>query len=155
MKFYKESEYREACEELFQRYKASILNVIPRARVEHVGASAVPGAISKGDLDIFVGVNTERFIESIALLKPLGFSEKSETLRTTELCMLESVTENVALQVVVNGSRFEFFIDFREKLKASAVLLDQYNQLKLMCIGLSEERYRELKSEFIEQVLRK
>ncbi|WP_039915133.1 GrpB family protein [Cellvibrio mixtus] len=155
MKFYKESEYRAACEALFQKYKVSILNLIPHARVEHVGSSSIPGAISKGDLDVFVGVSPEKFNESIMLLKKLGFREKLETLRAPALCMLESGIEDVALQVVANGSTFEFFIEFREKLKASAALLDQYNQLKLTCIDLSDEQYRELKSEFIERVLRK
>ncbi len=155
MKFYKECEYRDACDELFQKHKVSILNLIPHARVEHVGSSSIPGAISKGDLDIFVGISFQKFDESVALLKNLGFREKLKTLRTAELCMLESDIENVSLQVVVNGSTFEFFIEFRERLKESRALLNQYNHLKLMSVNLSEEQYRALKSEFIERVLRK
>lgn len=38
--------------------KSEALSVLPFARVEHIGSSAVPVSIEKGDLDIFVGVET-------------------------------------------------------------------------------------------------
>jgi len=155
MKFYEENEYRSSCDVLFLKYKFAILKLIPHARIEHVGSTSVPGAISKGDLDVFIGVEPEVLEDSVKILKALNFREKIETLRTKELCMLESVSENVAFQIVANGSEFEFFIEFREKLRNSKELLNQYNQIKLKCSHLSEERYRNLKSEFIESVLQK
>ncbi|WP_345848835.1 GrpB family protein [Shewanella algae] len=80
------------------------------SKVEHIGSSSIPMAISKGDLDIFIGVDAIEFERSIELLKKIGFREVIDTLRTSELCMLESVRgDNVALQVVVNGSIYEFF----------------------------------------------
>ncbi len=56
MKFYPAEQYQAACNELFVRYERDIKTLIPNARVEHVGASSIPFAVSKGDLDIFVGV---------------------------------------------------------------------------------------------------
>lgn len=153
MKFYKENEYRRQCEDLFIAYKEQIHRLIPSARVEHIGSSAIPGSISKGDLDIFVGVDSHNHDESIKILTSLGFKEKENTLRTPELCMLERDDQDVALQVVANGSRFEYFIEFREKLIYSPKLLEKYNALKLSCQSLDPDEYRERKSKFIEQIL--
>ena len=154
MKFYPAEQYQAACNELFIRYERDIKKLIPNARVEHVGASSIPFAVSKGDLDIFVGVELVELEDVIGRLTTLGFNEKLDTLRTPELCMLESTSgDDVALQVVANGSEFECFLTFRDKLRAAPSLVEQYNALKMSCEGWSQEEYREKKADFIEHVL--
>lgn len=100
MKFYPAEQYQTACHEMFARYERDIKKLIPNARVEHVGASSIPSAVSKCDLDIFVGVELGELEDVIGRLTTLGFKEKLDTLRTPELCMLESTSgDDVALQV--------------------------------------------------------
>ncbi|MHC6530219.1 GrpB family protein [Vibrio proteolyticus] len=154
MKFYRADEYQASCEELYWKYKLEIKVLLPDAVIEHIGASSIPHAVSKGDLDIHVGVEGNKFEKAVELLSTLGFNEKSDTLRTSELCMLESSSgENVAFQVVVIGSEFDFFVVFRDKLRESPVLVQQYNELKMSCTGWSHDEYRRKKSAFIERVL--
>lgn len=154
MRFFNPEEYQAFNEKLFLRYKSKIEEVLPDVRVEHIGASAIPTAISKGDLDIFVGVEAFELESVVELLVTLGFQEKVDTLRTPELCMLEAISnEDVAIQVVASGSEFEFFLIFRDKLRSNMSLVQQYNELKLSCEGLSQDAYRLKKSAFIEQVL--
>ncbi|WP_311568494.1 GrpB family protein [Photobacterium arenosum] len=153
MKFLSPDQYQKACHERFDYYLNQIRRLLPAARVEHVGASSVPGAISKGDLDILIGVDAHELEDSARILLTLGFQEKRNTLRTAELCMLESTSEGVAFQVVAIGSEFECFVDFRDRLRASPDLVVQYNVLKKSCEGLSHDEYREKKSTFIEHVL--
>lgn len=59
MKFYRAEQYQASYEDLFLRYEREVKILIPNARVEHVGASSIPLAISKGDLDIFIGVESD------------------------------------------------------------------------------------------------
>ncbi|PMM51949.1 GrpB family protein [Vibrio splendidus] len=154
MKFYPAEQYQTACHEMFARYERDIRKLIPNARVEHVGASSIPSAVSKGDLDIFVGVELGELEDAIERLTTLGFTEKLDTLRTPELCMLESTSvDDVALQVVTNGSEFECFLTFRDKLRVNPALVEQYNTLKLAYEGWPQDEYREKKSDFIEHVL--
>ncbi|MCC5517268.1 GrpB family protein [Vibrio splendidus] len=154
MKFYPAGQYQAACNELFVRYERGIKKLIPNAKVEHVGASSIPSAVSKGDLDIFVGVELGEFEDVIERLTTLGFNEKLDTLRTPELCMLESTSsDDVALQVVANSSEFECFLRFRDKLRANPALVKQYNTLKMSCEGWPQDEYREKKADFIEHVL--
>ncbi|WP_314925775.1 GrpB family protein [Aeromonas piscicola] len=154
MKFYRAEQYQASCEDLFLRYERKVKNLLPNARVEHVGASSIPLAISKGDLDIFIGVESDELEAAVQILTTLGFKEKVDTLRTLELCMLESKSsDDVAFQLVANGSEFEFFLIFRDKLRANPSLVQQYNALKMSCEGLSQDDYRRKKSDFINHVL--
>ncbi|UPR59168.1 GrpB family protein [Vibrio sp. ED004] len=154
MKFYPAEQYQTACHEMFARYERDIKKLIPNARVEHVGASSIPSAVSKGDLDIFVGIESSELEYAVEQLTTLGFKEKLDTLRTPELCMLESTSsDDVALQLVANGSEFECFLTFRDKLRANPALVQQYNTLKISCEGWPQEEYREKKAHFIEHVL--
>ena len=154
MKFYPAEQYQTTCHEMFARYERDIRKLIPNARVEHVGASSIPSAVSKGDLDIFVGVELGELEDAIERLTTLGFTEKLDTLRTPELCMLESTSvDDVALQVVINGSEFECFLTFRDKLRVNPALVERYNTLKMSCESWPQDEYREKKSTFIEHVL--
>ncbi|MGR2770463.1 GrpB family protein [Photobacterium ganghwense] len=154
MKFYRADEYQASCEDLYRKYELKIKALLPDAVIEHIGASSIPNAVSKGDLDILVGVSGNELEKAVELLSTLGFNEKSDTLRTSELCMLESSSgEDVAFQVVAIGSEFDFFVRFRDKLRENSALVQQYNELKMSCTGWSHDDYRRKKSAFIERVL--
>ena len=140
---------------IFDQLKRVIINAIPFARVEHIGASAIPGAVSKGDLDIFVGVPKNKHEECLEKIISLGFKIKEDTLRTDSLCMLisDEYACDTAIQLVVNGSEFEFFLTFRNKLMRNESLLLEYNRIKQQYQSSSEEEYRKAKSTFINDVL--
>ncbi|MEN9868440.1 MAG: hypothetical protein RL748_4030 [Pseudomonadota bacterium] len=145
--------------ELAKRYESVAANLrrfIPSALIEHIGSSAVAGAVSKADLDICVIVDAAELATVVRILQQQGYTEKLDTLRTAELCMLEWSQQNAdhAVQVVASGSRFEtFFVDFRNLLRAKPELVEQYNQIKLKSAGLGVEKYREAKSQFIAAAL--
>lgn len=128
----------------------------PQARVEHIGSSAIPGAHSKGDLDIALIVAAEALEACVARLSAQGYQEKRGTLRTPALCMLEwqEPGQDHALQVVAEGSEFMgLFLTFRDRLRASPPLLAAYNRLKMASAPLGEQGYRAAKAGFIEKVL--
>ena len=156
MKFIEQSEYLPRIDAIFNELYESLLYISPNFRVEHIGSSSIQGAVSKGDLDIFIGVTQEEFNQTIQLLESIGFYEKTDTLRTESLRMMvtESYEEDVALQLVANGSEHESFLEFRDKLRSNPDLVSRYNQLKFDCKGLAHDNYREVKSAFIETALK-
>jgi len=154
MVFLEPEQYQQRCTQLFNSYQKEISTLLPFAKIEHIGSSAIPNAISKGDLDIYVEVKSDQFEFAIAQLKTLNFIEKQNTLRTHELCMLESLNnDDVAFQIVVTDSVFTFFLTFKNKLISSPTLVNEYNQLKLQCSHLDPDQYRTIKSDFINRVL--
>ncbi|MBD65417.1 MAG: hypothetical protein CME62_09425 [Halobacteriovoraceae bacterium] len=155
MLFHEPQDYQDRLNELFKNVRSDVLKSISLSRFEHIGASSIKGSVSKGDLDIFVGVDENEFQHAREKLKEIGFSEKENTLRTDELCMMvtEKYNHDVALQVVVNGSEFEDFIVFRDFMISRPDLVEELNELKRKCRGLSADEYRSIKSKWVEKIL--
>jgi GrpB-like predicted nucleotidyltransferase (UPF0157 family)/GNAT superfamily N-acetyltransferase len=147
--------YQPLAGEVFHQLSSIIRQTLPAARVEHIGSSSIEGAVSKGDLDIFVGVEAEEFQGAIAAIESLGFRIKTESFRNETLCPFESDAYPlpVGLQLVVNRSEFECFLGLRDRMNADADLRSEYNQLKARASDLNEDDYRRVKSDFIESVL--
>lgn len=148
--------YQIELEKLFLQTKHNLMLIIPNCEIEHIGSSAIPNAISKGDLDICVIVPLEiNFEDIIQGLRMQGYTEKMDTLRTSELCMLVSPRDDVdlALQVIKQNSEFKNFIHFRDILTNNPELVDEYNQLKVDSAHLSQDIYRQAKAEFIHRIL--
>jgi GrpB-like predicted nucleotidyltransferase (UPF0157 family) len=57
----REEEIRGRVVTIFARRQAELEGMLPGARIEHVGSTAVPGSLTKGDLDICVIVDGEEF----------------------------------------------------------------------------------------------
>ncbi|WP_428813915.1 GrpB family protein [Vibrio makurazakiensis] len=77
MRFYSSEEYQSSCAELYRKYQHEIQTMLPDAVIEHIGSSSIPMTVSKGDLDILVGVNgTNELGEAVKVLATLGFNEK-------------------------------------------------------------------------------
>jgi GrpB-like predicted nucleotidyltransferase (UPF0157 family) len=152
MKLHSSATYQPELAQRYARVATSLQLIIPFAKLEHIGSSSVPGAISKADLDVCMIVDGACLEQVVQTLKRHAYTEKMDTLRTGELCMLECQhAENEhAVQVVASGSQFEeLFLVFRTLLRAKPELLAQYNHVKLNSVGLGSELYRQAKSEFI------
>ncbi|MBB2483689.1 GrpB family protein [Mitsuaria sp. WAJ17] len=152
------ADYQPALKALFDRTAAALQVLLPGARVEHVGSSSIPGACSKGDLDLCVLVAPGAHAQVVDLLCGQGFEIKQGTLRTPELCMLQAPPEwarghDLALQIVALGSTFEDFLRFRDALRREPALVAAYNALKRAHWDQGEDAYRAAKARFIESVL--
>ena len=155
MKFLAPDQFIDTLNRIYATLKERINNALPRAEVDHIGSSAIVGAISKGDLDILVRVDKTQLEDGIKIIQGLGFEIKERTLRTESLCMLYTTefNEDVAIQLIARGSEFEDFLRFRDRLNSNPELVAQYNQMKLSASGYSPNEYRKIKSAFIEKVL--
>jgi GrpB-like predicted nucleotidyltransferase (UPF0157 family) len=147
--------YQLRARQVYRDLARRLRRVLPQARIAHIGSSAVAGLWSKGDVDVFVGVAPERFAAAGAALAQLGFYPKADTLRTEQLCywVVEGYRLPVAVQLVALGSRFEFFLTFRRRLRRHPGLRADYNRLKLGARALDEHDYRRRKAGFIQAVL--
>lgn len=148
--------YQPKAEAAFKALEGRLAPLLSGARIEHVGASSIPGAVSKGDLDVCVIVGKDRFAAALDRLLALGYQVKAGTLRTQQLCMLVPAApgDDHAVQLVEAGSKFEFFVSFRDALRRDPDAVARYNEVKRRAAGHSEERYREAKSAFIAQILK-
>ena len=155
MKLLEPGAYQPLAREIFDQLCPLIRRTLPAARIEHIGSSSIEGAVSKGDLDIFVGVEPGGFEGAVAAIESLGFRIKTESFRNESLCPFESDAYPlpVGLQLVTNRSEFESFLVFRNRMNTDGNLRSEYNRLNRQASDLSDDEYRRVKSQFIESVL--
>ncbi len=152
--FHSHEQVRERAEEAFREHHAHLSSLLPYADIQHVGSTAIPGARTKGDLDIQVRVPRERFAEAESLLaKHYARNEGSD--RTPEFASFQDETLPVPLgiQLTVMGGSHDFFSRARDLLLADPERVAEYDALKAKWEGGLMEAYREEKSAFFEKLL--
>ncbi|MFD0988061.1 GrpB family protein [Methyloligella solikamskensis] len=147
---------REAADRLFAETSESLRRVLPEtAEIHHVGATAVPGCVTKGDLDIVVRVRLPDFAAADRVLSA-RYARNSGSIRTETFSAFEKPDASPALgiQLTAIGGEHDFFHLFVSRLLADPQLVSRYNALKRRFEGKPMEDYRAAKSDFIGQVLK-
>jgi GrpB-like predicted nucleotidyltransferase (UPF0157 family) len=121
-----------------------------------VGSTSIPGALTKGDLDLLVRVDAAGFDPAVVGLRRLYAVHQPENWTPTYASFLDptAVDPPVGVQLAVRGSADDLlFAPFRQALIYDPALLRAYNDLKLSLDGADYERYTDVKGAFVEQVL--
>ncbi|WP_409565266.1 GrpB family protein [Methylobacterium sp. J-078] len=126
----------------------------PSADIRHVGATAIPGCLTKGDLDLVVRVDAADFPTAEACLAA-RFARNAGSIRTADFAAFADDGQPLPLgiQLTVKGGPFDVFHHFADALRGDARLLERYNTLKTRCDGLPMDAYRAEKARFIAGVL--
>ncbi|WP_027173652.1 GrpB family protein [Methylobacterium sp. 10] len=146
---------RLAAEVLFVRIRDQIAPRMPAsADIRHVGATAVPGCATKGDLDVVVRVAACDFDAAEAEPAAL-FPRNSGSIRTVDFAAFADETQSPSLgiQLTVREGRFDVFHGLVDALRADPELVTRYNTLKARFDGQPMDAYRAAKARFIETIL--
>lgn len=146
---------RAAAEQLFQDVKKELSQVIPAsAEVLHIGATAIPGCLTKGDVDIVVRVDPVDFAEAdIRIAKQ--FARNDDSVCNVEFAAFEDKdrTPHLGIQLTAKGGAFDFFHRFADALRKNPEVVKQYNDLKRTHSNRPMATYRVAKDAFIANVL--
>ena len=154
VEFVDEPAIRSTVSAVFESLNTTLRALLLEARIEHIGSTSIPGAVTKGDLDICVQVEQSAFPEADRIL-----SERfARNVGSHQSASLSPFVDNswpvpVGVQLVALGGNEDFFLRWRDLLRSSPEILKQYDQLKRRWHGRSHEEYRAAKATFIEQVL--
>jgi GrpB-like predicted nucleotidyltransferase (UPF0157 family) len=132
-----------------------IRKIVPcKVNIHHVGSTAVPGALTKGDLDLLVLVKPNDFPAAEAAIAA-HYSRNEESDRSSVFASFkrDDADPPLGIQLTCDDELAQAFLLFLERIRQAPALLKEYNELKQECEGLSVERYRQRKTEFIERVL--
>lgn len=154
VRFLSYEEVRERAEAAFREHHARLSVLLPYADIQHVGSTAIPGARTKGDLDIQVRVPPERFAEAEALLAGhYARNEGSERTPAFSSFQDETLPVPLGIQLTAMGGSHDFFSRARDLLRADPELVAEYDALKARWEGRPMEAYREEKSAFFAKLL--
>ncbi len=146
---------REKALQLFDEVRTLLHAVLPPgADVRHIGSTAIPGCLTKGDLDIVVRVPATGFDAADAALAT-RFRRNLGSVRTESFSAFEDpmAQPHLGVQLVAIGGPSDFFHVFVEALRSSPELVEAYGALKLRHDGGDMATYRAAKDAFIERVL--
>ncbi len=140
---------------LYDTIRPQLAAMLPEgADIRHVGATAVPGCLTKGDLDIVVRVEPRLFQAADAALSARYARNTGSTRSETFSAFAdEQQRPHLGIQLVAIGSELDVFHSFAEALASSPQLLEQYNAMKRAHQGAEMAVYRAVKSQFVENVL--
>jgi GrpB-like predicted nucleotidyltransferase (UPF0157 family) len=126
--------------------------MLPGARIEHVGSTAVPGSLTKGDLDICVIVEGAEFERASRVLAERFEIHQPENWSPT-LASFTAPSEDgvdVGVQMVPAGSPDELhFVGWRDRLRADPELRARYDELKRRLQDDGVDAYRAAKERLI------
>lgn len=127
----------------------------PRADVHHIGATAIPGALTKGDVDVFVRVAREDFADTVAALGSKFEIRQRENWTPDFASFGEDQRYGLPLgvQVAVRGGTADFLIYLRDHLRDRPEELRRYNELKQAHAARGARGYWEAKDVFLTEIL--
>ncbi len=147
--------YQDLATAAYEDAELLLSSILPDARIEHVGASAIPRAYSRGGVDVCVAVPRETFDEALGVLCEAGYVQRENADAGDRRATLIAPHADVALtlQLIESGSRHEALLRFRDALRGDATLLARYNAIKIEAGPLGGGVYRDAKARFIAGVL--
>lgn len=151
--FYNQIELENDAKNAFNTQKDRIKKVIPDADIQHVGSSAIPNSLSKGDLDIQVRVSSEKFSHAVNELSNL-YDNNDGSIKTSEFRAFkdDTMTPPLGVQLTIFESEFDFFWKFRDVLLKNEKYRVDYDNLKKSFEGKAMDDYREGKNEFFNKI---
>jgi GrpB-like predicted nucleotidyltransferase (UPF0157 family) len=151
--FLPEQSFRMQVERKFEELKRKLADLLPTADIQHVGSTAIPGSLTKGDLDIQVRVSSSDYAAAKERLRRIfevnvgGFSEEDAVSFEDYSC--EPPT---GIHLTVIGGSSDIQWRFRDLLASSKSLQREYDELKRRFEGKSMAKYREAKEAFVMRV---
>jgi GrpB-like predicted nucleotidyltransferase (UPF0157 family) len=143
--------------EIQKSYNDVIIKIqpyLPNAEIIHIGSTAIPGCLTKGDIDIVIRVSETDFLNSMCILNKI-LVRSNRNLPTedyAEFDFLDSVLP-VSIQLVSKNGAYDDFHLIKNIICSDKRILQNYNDLKLTFNGCDMEDYRLAKKVFFNKLL--
>lgn len=151
----KSDELLPQVERVLARLFSRISALLPEAELHHIGATALPGALTKGDIDVLLRVPLRRFSTAVDVLRQ-HFQIKQAVNWTPEFASFGDDTGyelRVGIQVVIKDSSMDFLLFLHDHFLHNPQALDEYNRLKTAHSDADHEHYWKAKDEFLSRIL--
>ncbi len=149
--FLKTDDVRGNAKTLFTSEKKKLTEIFPNAQIEHIGSTAIPCALTKGDIDINIRVGEKDFSEAVDTLKALYKINQPDNW-TAAFASFNDDARHLGIQVTVTGSPDDCFVAQRDYFIDHPEVCAEYDVIKERCNGKDMEEYRFEKGKFFERL---
>lgn len=151
--FFNRNDLLPVAEEVFTSQRKRIKNFISNADVQHIGSTAIPNSLTKGDVDIQVRISFTVFLPAVDALFNM-YEINDGSIKTSEFRAFkdDSLSLPLGVQLTVFDSAFDFFWRLRDVLLQNDRDRIEYDQLKEKFEGKAMDVYQEAKSDFFNTI---
>lgn len=117
----------------FERQRERLRTLLPNALILHTGASSMPDAMTRGDLDVHVRVSQTTFPSAVLLLVE-AYQPVHREMWTSEFAVFvvpEAEPETGIALTAIDGEHDHRFLTSWAQLRADPELIAELNALKL------------------------
>lgn len=151
-------EYDPAWPARFHAERERLLPLLPGANIHHIGSTAVPGMPAKPVIDL-IALLDDLDAPIAALIDDGGYQYpkafNAELIHRRWLCRPSAAHRTHNLHLVDDQAELDRHLRFRDRLRASTTLANEYARLKRELAGRfgnDREAYSDAKSAFIGRV---
>jgi GrpB-like predicted nucleotidyltransferase (UPF0157 family) len=137
------------------KISARLSALLPNAEFRHIGATAIPGAVTKGDVDVLLRVEQVDFAASAAILRSHLLTKQPENWTEVFASFGDdsSYPFPLGVQLVVKDSEGDFFLYLHEYFTSDFEHLAEYNRIKTESAAHGSEEYWRAKDRFLSSIL--
>ena len=142
-------------ERLLARLLPQLRRLLPAAGIEHIGATAIPGTMTKGDVDVCVRIAPEDF-RAVSDTLAAHFAINQPENWTADFASFgddAGFELPVGVQLVARDSEADQFVFLREYFIANPAARADYNRLKLRHAADGPEAYWQAKNALFAKIL--
>ena len=137
------------------RVTPQLRRLLPNAEIDHIGATAIPGAITKGDIDLVVRIAPAAFQAAVEILSA-HFGIKQRENWTPAFASFgddHGYPLPLGIQLVAKNAEPDFLTFLRDHLIWNPAALAEYNLLKVQHAADGADGYWQAKHAFISKIL--
>lgn len=156
--FYK---YSKKYKLLFSKERYKLKTILPNAKIEHIGSSAVEGLGGKGIIDIVIAVPKNRIKNTTNKLKAKKYDlrpngNNNDRLFFQKIIKYKNKERRVHLHLTSNNSKtWNSLIAVRNYLRENKKIAEKYAKLKKKAVVFAKgigKKYRDYKDAFIKKI---
>lgn len=146
-------ELRTTVERVLGQIRADLDRLVPGSSVEHIGATALPDGVTKGDLDVNLRIGANEFGDVVERLSARFEIAQPQNWTPTYASFTDSGRAlPVGIQVTVEGSPDDFLVAQRDRLLADDRLRREYERVKREAAPSGPDAYWSAKDAFLGRI---
>jgi GrpB-like predicted nucleotidyltransferase (UPF0157 family) len=132
-----------------------LYRLVPGGEFHHNGATAIPGSLTKGDVDVLLRVDASDFATSAAALKRRFEINQPENWADVFASFKDDLSFPFpfGVQLVVKESEYDFFLFLIEYFTSDPAHLAEYNRIKQESAPLGPDEYRNAKERYLTPIV--
>jgi GrpB-like predicted nucleotidyltransferase (UPF0157 family) len=155
MRFTLSDELTPGLEAPLARISAQLGALVPSGEFHHIGATAIPGSITKGDVDVLLRVEAPDFLPAAESLRSRFVINQPENWTSVFASFADenSFPFPLGVQLVVKDSEADFFLFLVEYFTSKPEYLAEYNRIKMESAPLGVVEYWNAKERYLTPII--